>query len=148
MTDLLRTLIVDDESLARRGLKLRLAQIEGVEVVAEASNGREALQLIVELQPDLVFLDIQMPGMSGFDVVAKLQQDQMPMVIFVTAFDQYAIEAFKVQAIDYLLKPIDDELLVKAIALAKQRLHERNEIKDKQSLLELVIALPVSPSPR
>ncbi len=141
MSDVLRTLIVDDESLARRGLKLRLAQIEGVEVVAEASNGREALQLMVEYQPDLVLLDIQMPGMSGFDVVAKLQQDQMPMVIFVTAFDQYAIEAFKVQAIDYLLKPIEDELLAKAIARAKQRLHERKEIKDKQSLLELVIGI-------
>ena len=141
MSDVLRTLIVDDESLARRGLKLRLAQIEGVEVVAEASNGREALQLMVEYQPDLVLLDIQMPEMSGFDVVAKLQQDQMPMVIFVTAFDQYAIEAFKVQAIDYLLKPIEEELLAKAIARAKQRLHERKEIKDKQSLLELVIGL-------
>ena len=137
MAEILRILVVDDESLARRGLKLRLADIEGVVVVAEASHGREALQMIVEHQPDLVLLDIQMPGMTGFDVVARLQQDRMPMVIFVTAFDQYAIEAFKVQAIDYLLKPIDQDLLRQAIARAQQRQLDQSEIRDKQSLLIL-----------
>lgn len=141
MAEILRILVVDDESLARRGLKLRLADIEGVVVVAEASHGREALQMIVEHQPDLVLLDIQMPGMTGFDVVARLQQDRMPMVIFVTAFDQYAIEAFKVQAIDYLLKPIDQDLLRQAIARAQQRQLDQSEIRDKQSLLELIIGM-------
>ena len=106
----LRAIVVDDESLARKGLRIRLEQMGGIEIVGECVNGKEALNSVTELKPDIMFLDIQMPGMSGFDVVSNLQQDNMPLVIFVTAFDQYAVEAFEVHAVDYLLKPIDDEL--------------------------------------
>ncbi|MEX2326535.1 MAG: response regulator, partial [Pseudomonadales bacterium] len=92
----LTAIIVDDESLARKGLRLRLAELDGIEVVDECVNGHEALSSVVERKPDLVFLDIQMPGMSGFDVIGNMQQEDMPLIIFVTAFDQYAIEAFDV----------------------------------------------------
>ena len=88
----LRAIVVDDENLARRGLTLRLANIPAVELVAECSNGAEALKAIAELSPDLVFLDIQMPGMNGFDVIEHLQSDNMPMIVFVTAFDEFAGE--------------------------------------------------------
>jgi two-component system LytT family response regulator len=134
-------LIVDDESLARRGLKLRLAKLEGVDVIGECDNGRQALKAVVELQPDLILLDIQMPGMSGFEMVQKLQQDQMPLVIFVTAFDQYAIDAFKIHAVDYLLKPIDEDRLAEAIERARQHLLAKGVVSDKQRLLELVISI-------
>ena len=111
----LRAIIVDDEKLARRGLALRLQHIPRVEVIAECSNGADALKAIAELDPDLVFLDIQMPGMDGFDVISNLQADTMPMVVFVTAFDDYAVDAFKVHAVDYVLKPIDEDRLREAV---------------------------------
>ncbi|MFT7174277.1 MAG: two-component system LytT family response regulator, partial [Halioglobus sp.] len=98
----LSTIIVDDENLARRGLAIRLQHLPQVDVIAQCANGVEALQAIAEHSPDLVFLDIQMPGMNGFDVIGQLQSDNMPMVIFVTAYDEYAIDAFKVHAIDYV----------------------------------------------
>ena len=135
----LRAIIVDDESLARKGLKLRLDDIAGVDVIAECSNGREALNSVAELDPDLVFLEIQMPGMSGFDVVAKMQQDEMPLVIFVTAYDEYAIEAFDVQAVDYLLKPIEMERLQEAVSRAVEHKALGGAVTDKQRLLELII---------
>ncbi len=111
----LRAIVVDDEKLARRGLALRLANIAQVEVIAECANGHEALRVIGTESPDLVFLDIQMPGMDGFDLVCELQADAMPLIIFVTAFDQYAIDAFRIHAVDYLLKPIDEERLMEAV---------------------------------
>ena len=98
----INTLIVDDEALARRGLQLRLEKHEDVNIVGECANGREALKAIPELDPDLVFLDIQMPGVDGFEVVRQLQGDDMPLVVFATAFDQYAVKAFDVHAIDYI----------------------------------------------
>ena len=114
----LKSLIVDDEALARRGLKHRLADIDGVEVVGEARNGREAVKQIRELQPDLVFLDIQMPGMNGFDVVRELRSDDLPAILFVTAYDEFAIDAFEVNAVDYLLKPVKQERLQAAMDAA------------------------------
>jgi two-component system LytT family response regulator len=138
---LLRVIVVDDEPLARRGLRLRLAAIEDVEVVAECSNGINALKAVVEFKPDVIFLDIQMPEMSGFDVVSNLQQDNMPLVIFVTAFDQYALEAFDVHAGDYLLKPIDDDRLGESVARAKDHRAQDGAVSDKQRLLELVISI-------
>ncbi|WP_353096443.1 LytTR family DNA-binding domain-containing protein [Tissierella praeacuta] len=109
---MLRCLIVDDEKPARQELLYILSNIEGVEVVGEASHGIEALELIKKLRPDIVFLDIQMPQMSGIDVARKLlEEEYRPMVIFVTAYDQFAVEAFEVNAIDYLLKPISEERL-------------------------------------
>jgi two-component system LytT family response regulator len=137
----LRALIVDDESLARKGLRLRLEQLGDVEIVKECSNGREALEAVVELKPDVLFLDIQMPGLSGFDVVSNLQQDNMPLVIFVTAFDQYAIEAFDVHAVDYLLKPIDEDRLASAVERARAHIDQSDAITDKQRLLELIISI-------
>jgi|TARA_Y100000310_G_scaffold283604_2_gene305711 two-component system LytT family response regulator len=139
--DVLRAIVVDDESLARKGLKLRLDDIEKVEVVAECKNGREALQAIAELEPDLVFLDIQMPGLSGFDVVREMQQDNMPFVVFVTAFDQYAVDAFQVHAVDYILKPIEEDRLQAAVARVRDHAQRKGAITDKQRLLELVITI-------
>lgn len=136
-----RALVVDDESLARKGLRLRLDNIPDIEIVGECGDGRSALNMITELKPDLVFLDIQMPGMGGFDVVSNLQQDNMPLVIFVTAFDQYALEAFDVHAIDYLLKPIDTDRLVEAVLRAKDHLDQQGSVTDKQRLLELIISI-------
>ncbi len=134
----LKALIVDDESLGRRGLKLRLADIEGVEVVGECTNGSEALAAIPELSPDLVFLDIQMPGMDGFDVVRSLQADDMPMIIFCTAFDHYAVDAFKIHAVDYLLKPIEDSRLREAVCRAREVYEHKNAVADKAQLLDVI----------
>ena len=126
----LNAIIVDDESLARRGLSLRLQQIPQVDVVAECTNGQEALAAIAEYSPDLVFLDIQMPGMGGFDVIRRLQPDEAPMIIFVTAFDQYAVDAFKVHAIDYVLKPIADDRLHESIERAVA--HHRRQASEQR----------------
>ena len=117
----LKAIVVDDEKLARRGMMLRLAEMPEIEVIEQCSNGEEAVKAIASLSPDLVFLDIQMPGMDGFDVVCELQADAMPLIIFVTAFDQYAIEAFKIHAVDYVLKPIDDDRLLQAVERAVKR---------------------------
>jgi two-component system LytT family response regulator len=133
----LRAIVVDDEKLARRGLALRLANNPQVDVIAECANGQEALQVIGSESPDLVFLDIQMPGMDGFDVVCELQADAMPLVIFVTAFDRYAIDAFKIHAVDYVLKPIDEERLDEAVSRAVAR-HALQSLGNKQDLMALV----------
>lgn len=137
----LRAIIVDDESLARKGLRLRLDKMQGVSVLAECANGREALEAVSADKPDVMFVDIQMPGMSGFDLVSKLQSDDMPLVVFVTAYDEYAIEAFDVHAVDYLLKPIDDDRLESAVERARQHLAQRGAVSDKQRLLELIISI-------
>ena len=133
----LRAIVVDDEKLARRGLTLRLKEFPQIEVIAECANGHEALEVIGAESPDLVFLDIQMPGMDGFDLVCELQSDSMPLIIFVTAFDQYAIDAFKVHAVDYILKPIDAERLEEAVQRAIAR-HTGEQVMSKESLIALV----------
>ena len=137
----LTAIIVDDESLARRGLSLRLQQIPQVDVIGECSNGQEALVLIAEQSPDLVFLDIQMPGLNGFDVIGQLQADEMPMVIFVTAFDEYAVDAFKVHAVDYVLKPIDDDRLHEAIERAVLHRQQEETTRTKEKLVEMVMGM-------
>jgi len=101
----IRTLIVDDEPLARENLRLRLQDLAECEIVAECRGGQEALAAIEQHRPELVFLDIQMPDLDGFEVVDRLPADLMPVIVFVTAYDQYALDAFKVHALDYLLKP-------------------------------------------
>ncbi|MEP4146277.1 MAG: LytTR family DNA-binding domain-containing protein [Halioglobus sp.] len=137
----LKAIIVDDESLARRGLALRLQQIPMVDVVTECANGQQALEAIAEHSPDLVFLDIQMPGIDGFDVIRQLQADNLPMVIFVTAFDQYAVEAFKVHAVDYVLKPIDDDRLHEAIERAVAHHSQEESERSKQRLVDLMMGM-------
>jgi two-component system LytT family response regulator len=134
----LKTIIVDDETLARRGLRLRLEKFPRIEIVAECRNGREALAAVAERQVDLLFLDIQMPGMDGFEVVRRLQDEAMPMVVFVTAFDHYALEAFEVHAIDYVLKPADEERLGIAVERVIERFALRSSAGEKQRLIELV----------
>ncbi|MEE4217417.1 MAG: response regulator [Xanthomonadales bacterium] len=138
MKNRLTTIIVDDEALARRGLKYRLTGIEDIELAGEARNGREALEMIKTLTPDLVFLDIQMPGMDGFDVLRALRDDEMPIIVFVTAFDEYAVQAFEANALDYLLKPIEDERLAEALDRVRKFARQKSAIKHKNSLLRLV----------
>ena len=117
----LRTLIVDDEPLALKLIRKHLEKFPEIEIVAESKNGREACDAIMEFAPDLMFLDIQMPGMNGFDVVEKLQADVVPLVVFTTAYEQFALEAFDVHAVDYILKPLDVELLKRAVERAIER---------------------------
>lgn len=140
MSEIIRTIVVDDEPLARRGLLVRLAQFEHIEVIAECANGRDALDVIVAQKPDLVFLDIQMPGLNGFDVLRKVSQsvEQMPVVVFVTAYDQYAIRAFEVRALDYLLKPVDEDRLAQALERISQALTEQRDKQQQSKLVDLV----------
>jgi len=134
----IRTLIVDDEPLARRGLELRLREVADVEIVRQCANGREALAAIAELQPDLMLLDIQMPGLSGFDVMAQVPQESMPMVVFVTAFDRFAIEAFEDHALDYLLKPVDDDRLVRALDRVRAQWQQRQALAQREQLMAML----------
>lgn len=129
----IRTIIVDDEALSRRGLELRLSEAKGFEIVAQCANGREALAAIATHQPDLMFLDIQMPGLSGFDVLARLPSESLPLVVFVTAFDQYAIRAFEARAVDYLLKPIESARLDSALERVRVQIqaHEAQGQRDR-----------------
>ena len=137
----IRTLIVDDEPLARRGLQIRLEKFDDISVVGECRNGREALEAIAEKSPDLVLLDVQMPGMSGFDVLQKLSGADMPVVIFVTAFDEYAVKAFEANALDYLLKPINDERLAESIKRLRSGFADRAASRHQEKLLKLVCDL-------
>jgi two-component system LytT family response regulator len=118
----LRTIIVDDEPLALKLLRTVLSEIADVEIVAECSNGKQAVEAATRLEPELIFLDIQMPGMNGFDVIKSMQPEIMPMVVFVTAYDQYAVDAFDVHAVDYVLKPLDSERIARSIERAIDRL--------------------------
>ena len=121
----MRTLIVDDEAPARERLKRLLADIEGVELIGEAEGGVQAVEMIERERPDLVLLDIQMPGLDGFGVIEALEDP--PLVIFVTAYDEYAIRAFEVNALDYLLKPFSRERLEKAVRRAQEALAEEQD---------------------
>jgi two-component system, LytTR family, response regulator len=123
----IRTLIVDDEPLAREGLRVRLARESGVEIVGEAIDGDSAIEPIQAQTPDLVFLDVQMPGMRGFDVLERVSGTHLPVVIFVTAYDQYALKAFDVHALDYLLKPFSDARFAQALDRARQAVSSASE---------------------
>ena len=118
-----RVVVVDDEQLAREELCYQLEQLAGIEIVAQASNGIEAIGAVERHEPDLVFLDIQMPGLGGFEVARRLleHEDEAPALVFVTAFDQHAIEAFEVNAVDYLLKPVESGRLEQALQRARRR---------------------------
>jgi two-component system LytT family response regulator len=140
-TNAIRTLIVDDEPLARRGLELRLQGAPDIQIVRQCANGREAIAAIAEDQPDLMFLDIQMPGISGLDVVAQVPQESMPMVVFVTAFDRYAIDAFEAHALDYLLKPVDDSRLAHALERVRAQWHQKQAAAQREQLMALLADL-------
>lgn len=122
-----KAVVVDDEALGRRGVVSRLGRSAEVEVVAQCANGREAIKAVRTLRPDLLFLDIQMPGLSGFDVLEALPDRERPHVIFVTAHDRYAVRAFEVHALDYLLKPIDDERFDETLSRALEALAKKRD---------------------
>jgi two-component system, LytTR family, response regulator len=138
------TLLVDDEPLARAGLRVLLARDPDVSDIHEARNGKEAVEIIRRVHPGLVFLDVQMPEMDGFEVVHEVGAAQMPTVIFVTAHDKYAIQAFEINAIDYLLKPVTEERFSKALARAKSSLNSRPADGTNLQILSLLetIAAP------
>lgn len=135
-----RTIIVDDEPLARKGLNIRLQNFNDIEVIAQCNNGREAIEAIRAYQVDLMFLDIQMPGLNGFQVIDEIanQELPMPMVVFATAFDQYAINAFEIHALDYILKPADEDRLAQTIDKVKLHYKSSTDAEHKSKLIRLV----------
>jgi two-component system, LytTR family, response regulator len=138
MAGKIKTLIVDDEPLARRNLRVLLERDPQIEILDECRNGREAVKAINTLSPDLIFLDIQMPEMDGFDVLARVGPEHIQAIIFVTAFDQYALKAFDVHALDYLLKPFDDERFTRALERAKAQIAAREINQLSERLLALL----------
>jgi len=145
----LRAMIVDDEELARRGLRVLLERTPDVEVIAECVNAREAIEAIQADPPDLVFLDVQMPGQSGFDVIEAVGADHCPYIVFVTAFDEFALRAFDVHALDYLLKPVDEQRFKLALERARSALRNAHDGLLGRRLAKLAADLghaPASPA--
>ena len=134
----IRTIIVDDEPLAIQGLELRLQAFDDVEIIERCANGREAIRAVRTLKPDLVFLDIQMPGFDGFSVVAGLADIEPPLFVFVTAFGQHALKAFEARAVDYLMKPVDQDRLAATIDRVRQRLSEKRSSEESERLKEIL----------
>jgi len=134
----IRTLIVDDERLAIEGLKLRLAKFPDVEIIGQCLNGREAIRKIKTEKPDLVFLDIQMPGFDGFGVVKGVMDIDPPLFVFVTAYEEHAIRAFEANAVNYLMKPVDEDKLADTIERVRQRLAEKKSADDAEKLIEVL----------
>lgn len=134
----IRTILVDDEPLAIQGLELRLQPFEDVEIIERCANGREAIRAIRTQKPDLVFLDIQMPGFDGFSVVSGLSDIEPPLFVFVTAFTQHALKAFEAQAVDYLLKPVEEDRLAATIERVRQRLAEKQGAQGAERLKEIL----------
>jgi two-component system, LytTR family, response regulator len=141
----IRVLIVDDEPIARRGVREYLEDESGIEIIGECGNGREAVAAILSQEPDLVFLDIQMPELDGFGVIEAVGAERMPRVIFVTAYDRYTLRAFDVQALDYLLKPFERERFRQTVARARQQLQERQAGQLSRRLLALLEGLHSKP---
>src|SRR6478609_10141330 len=129
----IRVVIVDDEPLARQRLEDLLGNEQGVEIIAQLDNGAAAIEAIRSLRPDIVFLDVQMPGKTGLDVVREIGPDAMPLTIFVTAYDRYALQAFDLAAVDYLVKPFDDERFEHAFQRARRyvELEEMGELRER-----------------
>ena len=134
----IRTILVDDEPLAIQGLELRLQAFDDIEIVERCANGREAIRAIRTLKPDLVFLDIQMPGFDGFSVVSGLADIEPPLFVFVTAFMQHALKAFEAQAVDYLLKPVEEDRLAATVERVRQRLAEKQGAQGAERLKEIL----------
>lgn len=131
----LKTIVVDDELLARKLVLSGLRDIPEVDVLAECVNGREAVAAVLELEPDLMILDIRMPGLNGFEVIKKIQPELLPMVIFCTAYERYALDAFEVHAVDYIVKPLDEERLNLAVKRALARYQEGLSSNESKSSL-------------
>jgi two-component system LytT family response regulator len=134
----IRTILVDDEPLATQGLQLRLERFEDVEVIDTCLNGREAIRSIKTHKPDLVFLDIQMPGFDGFSVVQGLAEVEPPLIVFVTAYTDHAIRAFEAQAVDYLMKPVEEDRLADTLDRVRQRLAEKRSVEEAGQLREVL----------
>ncbi len=134
----IRVILADDEQLALNLLSAILSDIDGIEIVAQCTNGHQAVEAVMQYNPDLLFLDIQMPEMNGFDVIAAIQGDILPLVIFTTAYAEYAVNAFKIQAVDYVLKPLTEENIAESIARAKTLLNAKQVIRTKPELLEIL----------
>ena len=134
----IRTVLVDDEPLATQGLQLRLEAHDDVSVVATAANGREAIRAIKTHKPDLVFLDIQMPGFDGFSVIQGLMDVEPPLFVFVTAYGDHALRAFEAQAVDYLMKPVDEDRLAATLDRVRQRLQEKRSAEEAERLKEVL----------
>jgi two-component system LytT family response regulator len=134
----IRTILVDDESLAIQGLQLRLAAHEDVEIVETCNNGREAIRAIKTHKPDLVFLDIQMPGFDGFSVVSGLMDVEPPLFVFCTAYSDHALRGFEAGAVDYLMKPVDNDRLADTLERVRQRLSERRAAEEVLQLKEVL----------
>jgi two-component system LytT family response regulator len=134
----IRAMVVDDEPLAREGIRVLLEKDEEVECVAECGDGREAVREIERVAPDLLFLDIQMPEMDGFEVLQALDEEDLPVVVFVTAYDEYAIRAFEVHALDYLLKPYDDDRFFRALDRVKAEVKHRRDTEFTERLAALL----------
>jgi two-component system, LytTR family, response regulator len=134
----IRTILVDDEPLAIQGLQLRLQKHEDVEIVETCSNGREAIRAIKTHKPDLVFLDIQMPGFDGFSVIQGLMEVEPPLFVFVTAYSDHAIRAFEAQAVDYLMKPVEEDRLADTLDRVRNRLAEKRGAEEAGKLKEVL----------
>ncbi len=134
----IRTILVDDEPLAIQGLQLRLEKHGDVEIVETCSNGREAIRAIKTQKPDLVFLDIQMPGFDGFSVIQGLMEVEPPLFVFVTAYSDHALRAFDAQAVDYLMKPVEEDRLADTLERVRQRLAEKRSAEEAGKLKEVL----------
>ena len=134
----IRTIIVDDEKLAIQGLQLRLEPFEDVEIIDTCSNGREAIRKIKTEKPDLVFLDIQMPGFDGFSVVKGVMEIDPPLFVFVTAYEEHAIRAFEANAVNYLMKPVEEDKLADTLERVRQRLTEKRSADEAEKLKEVL----------
>ena len=141
----IKAIIVDDEPPARRNLRALLKAVPDIELVKECGNGRDAVEYIRALEPDLIFLDVQMPEMNGFEVLEQLTDQPLPVVIFVTAYDKYALKAFEVSALDYLLKPFDDARFHKALAQALRQIEQQDASELGRKLLTLMATREVRP---
>jgi two-component system LytT family response regulator len=131
-------IIVDDEDLSLNLLSAILSDIDGIELVAECNSGQAAVEAVMKYAPDVMFLDIQMPEMNGFDVIAAIQGDVLPLVIFTTAYAEYAVNAFKIQAVDYVLKPLNEDNIAESLARAKALLKVKQVKRSKPEVLEIL----------
>ena len=135
----IRTILVDDEKLAIQGLQLRLEKFPDVEVIATCANGREAIRKIKTEKPDLVFLDIQMPGFDGFSVVNGVMEIEPPLFVFVTAYEEHAIRAFEANAVNYLMKPVDEDKLADTIDRVRSRMTEKRSAEEAEKLKDVLV---------